>query len=264
MPFPESKRIIYEKNPLDKVVCQLKFPHILKIDTESPSDFQEKIRKDFPNFSETMKYDIRVTPAEKAAVSPDLLKQIIRLPGNRNYEFSSEDKKWKVNLTRNFLALTTSCYTRWEEFRSRVEHLFGALVEIYSPMNFSRIGLRYIDIIKRSILGLSNVGWNELLEPHLLGLLSSPEVGTDVHAFESKYEINLENNKGSVTIITRFVEAVDTSEVCYMIDSDFYTTEKTNVNNAIEILDYYHIIASRLIQWCITNRLHKAMNPKEI
>ncbi|MCH7755956.1 TIGR04255 family protein, partial [candidate division KSB1 bacterium] len=52
MPFPEVKRVIYKKNPLDRVICQLRFSPILKIDAEIPAEFQDMIRADFPNYSE--------------------------------------------------------------------------------------------------------------------------------------------------------------------------------------------------------------------
>jgi hypothetical protein len=45
-PFPESERIIYAKNPLESVICQLRFPAILKISSEPPVEFQETLRKD--------------------------------------------------------------------------------------------------------------------------------------------------------------------------------------------------------------------------
>ena len=47
MPFPDAKRIIFRKNPLTEVVCQLRFPPILKIDAEVPANFQEAIRTEF-------------------------------------------------------------------------------------------------------------------------------------------------------------------------------------------------------------------------
>ena len=52
MPFPEAERVVYRQNPLDRVVCQLKFPPILKIEREIPVEFQDRIRKDFPGFYE--------------------------------------------------------------------------------------------------------------------------------------------------------------------------------------------------------------------
>lgn len=50
MPFPESKRVFYVKNPLAEVICQLRFPAILRIGAESPHEFQERIRDHLPLF----------------------------------------------------------------------------------------------------------------------------------------------------------------------------------------------------------------------
>lgn len=60
MPFPEVKRVIYKKNPLHQVICQLRFPPILKVDAEIPSIFQEKIRGEFPNFKETTEVNMEL------------------------------------------------------------------------------------------------------------------------------------------------------------------------------------------------------------
>ena len=60
MPFPKKDRIIFTKNPLTDVICQLRFPSILKIDTEVPAKFQDKIRDVFPNFTESSAI---ITPA---------------------------------------------------------------------------------------------------------------------------------------------------------------------------------------------------------
>src|SRR4051794_35988880 len=48
MAFPDAPRVLYEINPLDEVVCQLKFPPVLRIDAEMPVGFQEAIRAQFP------------------------------------------------------------------------------------------------------------------------------------------------------------------------------------------------------------------------
>jgi len=48
MPFPDSKRAFYGKNPLEEVVCQLRFPPILRIEVETPAVFQDKVRQVFP------------------------------------------------------------------------------------------------------------------------------------------------------------------------------------------------------------------------
>jgi uncharacterized protein (TIGR04255 family) len=44
------------------------------------------------------------------------------------------------------------------------EHVLTAFIETYNPPFFTRVGLRYIDIFNRSILGLKDVGWDRLIK----------------------------------------------------------------------------------------------------
>ena len=46
--FSTETRCIYRKNQLAEVICQLRFPEILTIETNIPAQFQEAIRGDFP------------------------------------------------------------------------------------------------------------------------------------------------------------------------------------------------------------------------
>ena len=42
--FSTEERCVYEKNQLEQVICQLRFPEILAIGAEAPVAFQEAIR----------------------------------------------------------------------------------------------------------------------------------------------------------------------------------------------------------------------------
>jgi uncharacterized protein (TIGR04255 family) len=104
MVFPKAPRVIYKKNPLDRVICQLRFPPILRIDTGIPAQFQERIRKEFPDFCE--KEELILPQQIRQEFPVELLGRI--MPSQtKNYEFSSENAVWKVNLTRTFIALST-------------------------------------------------------------------------------------------------------------------------------------------------------------
>ena len=266
MPFPEVKRVIYKKNPLDRVICQLRFPSILKIDAEIPAEFQERVRSDFPNYSEkteliTAGLRIGPSPRIKEQIPPELSPSF-QSPAPKNYEFSSEDGRWEINLTRAFIALTTRKYEGWEDFKEKLEIPLEALISVYSPEYFSRIGLRYVDVIKRSTLGVDDVGWTELLQPHVLGVLTASEMKEHVRSLESTCEMTLSDGESVVRMVTRLVEDEDKSEICYVIDSDFSNTEKTSIDGSIGKLDYFNKCASRLFQWCITERLHESMEPQ--
>lgn len=142
MPFPEVTRVLYRKNPLDQVICQLRFPTILRIDAEIPAQFQERVRRDFPHFSETSELRVPVPLDLQEQIPPEALRQVLQPSGNKNYGFSSEDGQWRINLTRTFIALTTKEYQRWERFKERLEIPLNALISVYSPDYFSRVGLR--------------------------------------------------------------------------------------------------------------------------
>lgn len=262
MPFPLTERIIYKNNPLDRVICQLRFPPILRIESEVPARFQEMIRQDFSNFSERVELNIEVPNPTEAA--PEALGKLVKSSATKNYEFVSEDELWKVNLTRNFISLTANNYDRWENFRTKLLIPLQALTEIYGPTYFTRIGLRYINVVRRSKLGLSNVRWDELFKPHILGMLASRDVQDEITTCESRYDIELKELRGTVRIVTRFVEAKDNGEPSYMIDSDFFSTNKVHVSAALENLDSFSRKGTTLFQWCITERLHIAMEPETL
>lgn len=264
MPFPDVQRVIYEKNPLDRVICQLRFPPILKIEKEIPAEFQDQIRQEFPRYREKEELALPIPQQVQGELPSEFLRQALPIQ-SKNYEFSSEDGKWTVNLTRNFIALTTRQYRRREEFQKRLTGPVAALCSIYKPAYFSRVGLRYVDIIRRSALGLnSDEPWSELLKPHVLGLLSSSSaIAKDIRAFETTCEVLLEDQRSLVRVATALAEEQNTKEECFMIDSDFYNAENTDTAKVNEKLNYFHIRASRLIQWLITEKLHRAMEPTE-
>lgn len=258
MPFPETPRVVYKENALQNVICQWRFPPILRIDSEVPFQFQEKIKSTFIFYK------------EKKEILPSLslpsqeVNQIIMKSSNvKNHEFLSEDETLRVNLTRTFMSLKTNQYTRWENFLKIWSMLIDALFVIYSPSFITRVGLRYINIFDRTLLGLQDIEWKELLNPQLLGLLSS-EVGRNIEGFESIYEINLIDDISKVRIATSFVEQAKTKAKSIMVDSDFSCNKRASREIALDKLNFLHQRSTRLIRFIVTEKLHKAMKPENV
>jgi uncharacterized protein (TIGR04255 family) len=259
MLFPESPRVIYNKNPLVEVICQLRFPRILRIDTDLPTAFQEEIRAAFPNFTQSAAIDLGKLP-------PDLAR-IVGLEkalgsGQQSYEFSSADGTWKVTLTSQFLALVTTKYRRWEEFKERLGLPLQALARTYGPTFFSRLGLRYQDVIKRSELGLSDVAWSELLQPHILAELSKPGIEAAAVEVARNLLLQIGDQGDKVRVQHGFAKTGQDPEKCYLIDCDFFVEQQTEPNNATAVLDRLNRESGRLFRWCIESRLHEAMEPR--
>lgn len=254
--FPDAERVIYERNPLEEVICQFRFPQILKIDTELPAAFQERIRTEFPIYSE----ETPLVPANLPAELRGLIKTAFQVgPQSLTRRFASSDGKWTVSLASDFLALSTTAYVRWEDFKNRLRGSLNALAEVYAPAFFSRIGLRYRDLICRSRLGLGNAHWSELLQPHIAAELTDENVPVAEAQHQVIFALSAERR---VRLIHGLRAAGD--EQCYTIDMDFFTEGRVEIPDAESVLTNFNREARRLFGWCISPRLHDAMAPRAI
>lgn len=271
MPFPAVERVIYQRNPLVEVICQVRFPAILRIDVEPPAAFQEVIRRDFPTFTETSGFEAPITlPPEMVNRMPGQLAEqlgALRMainPGQKSYRFASEDDNWTILLSRDALSLSTKKYVRWEEFRGHLEPAITALVDQYAPSSFSRVGLRYQDLICRTELGLQDVTWSDLLAPHIAGELGT-EIGSEVKHAARQLIVSLPELSGQVLLQHGIAQRVGgDGENCFVIDCDFYSEERTEVSDVRGLLEGLHGQAGRLFRWCIQQRLHEALDPRPV
>jgi uncharacterized protein (TIGR04255 family) len=262
MPFPDVPRVIYEKNPLETVICQLQFPAILQISSALPAAFQESMRGTYPLFKEKTLLDLT------GGLPPQIASLIAKgLPFNAastTYEFTSADEQWTLTLARDSLALTARRYERWESFKEHLMEAVQALTEHYSPAFFTRIGLRYRDIIRRSALGLGGSSWKELLRPHIVGALASPDVAEEVVRTGHEILIRLPDGLSHVLAHHGLVQDAGTQEVCYLIDCDFFLEQRTETADAFPRLDFLNYNGRLFFRWCITDALHKAMGPRPV
>lgn len=262
MPFPESEKVYYRDNPLTEVICQLRFPPILSIESDLPARFQDSIRDTYPLFQEKKDYSVNIPDELKSQLPQEIINIFPSQVSKKNYEFTSEDGLWKINLTRTFLSLTNYRYYSWEEFMNYLTSSFEALIEIYSPTFFTRIGLRYKDLIDKTQLNLGEQSWDRLLQPQIAGILADPDINQNVIGTSSTTEIRLSDGESIVRIRHGLVHAKGHDDVSYLIDSDFSTDHKTNINQARNKLDYFNQRGARLLRWCITDILHNALGPE--
>lgn len=262
MPFPPVDRVIYGKTPLKEVVCQLRFPRILRIDADVPAAFQERVRSEYPIVqSSQFGPDVQLPPELRPTVEFHFAGGPTK---SQTFDFLSDDHAWQIGLTSEFIALTTTSYVRWEQFRDRIHSAVNAFVEIYNPADFTRVGLRYVDLITRSELKLNNVAWPELLNPNLCGELASPELKDEIHEARRQLLVTLPGKGRAVRVRHGLQRKDKTGEQCYLIDADFFTPEKTGTSDAISSLNEFRSHAGRLFRWCIQRRLHDAMEPAPV
>lgn len=255
--FSSEERRVYRHNPLADVICQLRFPEILTIGANLPVDFQEAIRADFPRFDTRQE-----TPAPKLTGTPGNF-TVQNQPATVNYQFTSADGVWRVNLTSKFISLTCSRYTCWEEFAKKLDKPLAAFIKLYQPAYFERVGLRYLNFISRKELSLENTPYRDLIAPCWLGPLaldSTNETGFSRSSVDAEFAIRggcrakVHAGPGNVK---RGGKA--DPELKFVLDMDLYMPGNVAVNLSAGALQTLHSQAYPLFRGAITDTLHDAM-----
>ena len=258
--FSGEPRCVYAHNPLMEVICQLRFPEILKIEAKEPYEFQDAVRAQYPQY------------AKKVEQLPPLQQNGKAIPQGtvNNYQFITADGQWKISLTKGFIALSTHRYTRWEDFAARLDVVLADFIRLYEPAYFSRVGLRYINFVSRKTLGLEDRCWRELIQPEFLGLMADDAVQES--AFQ-KHELTATlsvpggakaNIKSAPAVLRRTENATGktTEERVFLLDLDLYMEGNTPLGHAVPALNVVHGNAGSLFRSAITDTLHEAMQPE--
>ena len=256
MPFPKSQRILFTKNPLEQVVCQLKFPTILSISANEPHEFQELIRHDYPVFTREV---TEAVPQEISAI----LRQIGGVTGVNeavHYKFTSDDATRVATLNKEFIALTELNYQKWEDFYTELEKIRAALEKIYEPAFYTRIGLRYVDVIDKQKLEIEEIPWSDLLIPEFIGALKDRDVGTSIKLMREDLSIDLSTEIPDANVRVQHGLIKQDNPHVYFIDADFYVENRRKSDDIPGILSSFNELAGNLFRWSISPRLRKVLS----
>lgn len=263
MLFDQRPRNHYRAAPAREVICQLRFPTILTINNVEPADFQEAIRDQFPKYARRQDQ-----PAPKiiglGGPSPRLEQQ----SPIANYNFLSADGQWKLNLTENFIALSTLRYPGWEEFARQLDRPLAEFIRIYKPAFFQRVGLRYVNLFSRQALGLEDAPWTDLIAPAYVGPLNEPDVREDqVLNLACDLQIKLDSScqakihAGPGRVKSNRPDAPQDPEIKFILDMDLSMGGNTPCTLAAGALETLHGHADRVFEGAITDTLRTALDP---
>ena len=255
--FSHEPRCEYRHNQLGEVICQLRFPEILTIGTTVPDQFQEAIRAEFPQFTKRLE-----PPVPKLPGAPALPKQEPTI----NYQFSSADGAWRVNLTSRFISLASSRYTCWEDFAGKLDKPLAAFIQIYKPAYFERVGLRYINFISRSALGIPTTPFRDLIRPCYLGVLAEEDV-QETTCTRSSLDTEVGIRGGCRVKIHAGPGKIQRGgkldpEVKFVFDQDLYMPGQVPVNHSAGALQTLHAQAWSIFRDAISDQLHEALEPR--
>jgi uncharacterized protein (TIGR04255 family) len=263
MLFSDRPRNHYRAAPVHEVICQLRFPTILTINNVEPADFQEAIRVEFPQY-------IRRQDAAPPKISGlgGSNPKVEQAPPVTNYHFLTADGAWKLNLTKDFIALSTLYYPGWEEFARQLDKPLAAFIRLYHPAFFQRVGLRYVNIFSRERLGLEGTPWSELFAPAYTAPLQEPDAAEENFLTCScDLQLKLDSScqakihAGPGRIKNNAPGAAQDQEIKFIFDMDLAMSGNIPCTLAAGALETLHAHSTRLFEGAVTDRLREALDP---
>lgn len=247
----DRPRVSYQNAPVHEVICQLRFPTILTINQEEPAEFQENIRETFPQYLRRQEV-------------PPIIAQQPQNPPVTNYHFLSADGRWKLNLTKDFIALSTLRYPGWEDFAHYLDKPLASFIRLYKPAYFQRVGLRYVNVFSRSKLGLEDVLWRDLFAPAYTGPLQE-ESEANLVGWGCDLTLRLDSSsQAKVHAGLGRLQGKNTPadpETKFILDLDLSMGGNVPCTMAAGALETLHIHGGRVFEGAVTDRLRQAMGP---
>jgi uncharacterized protein (TIGR04255 family) len=238
--FPNQAEIQLNKAPLDEVICQVKFPPILRIAKDTPFEFQEAVRERFPELHADHGMVVQIP----TLVSPE---KLALESSSKSHRFLTFNGNSYIALNPDFIALATKQYTHWENFKSDLDMTIKALREIYQPSYATRIGLRFINRFTRKNTGCKNL--NEMLDLFRTELtcLLRTEVWTE--PTEMLTQIILKDGQGKLAL--RSGLGKDQNDSFFILDFDYFEEGQLPLESLNKRIERYHFRIYNAFRWCL-------------
>lgn len=232
-----SKNVgLYKHNFLQQVVCELRFPTLMELgETRPPSSFVKALRKSYPILELGNEVTVGVGPGGTGT--------------NNVHTFRSVKMNWSVSLKQSAISIETSNYTGFANLRERVLDLVEAASDIIDSDFFTRIGLRYINLVNFQPDQIS-----EWINPRLVGPIIS-DAFKGINDFGGKISLLADDGGCLLQHGIRFTQNKSEAEPVpkYIIDIDTYRTE-ISVSDTVNALDIMHQQAFDIFDWSLNDK----------
>jgi len=251
--FPEVPDIRLGRSPLREVVCQVRFPTLLRIATETPVSFQERIKARFPLLKkeQNLKLEVRGPESEDIEVAPP----------TTVYRFFDREQICQATLAPDFFALSTKGYVDWLQFAEDLRTVHEVVNAEYDVPYATRIGLRYINRIDSSF---TESGEFEdvypLLRSELTAMLTTGEISSPE---SSAHRIVVPIEEGDrLAFFYGLIREGSPPKPSFVLDFDVYVeADDIGLGDLVSRCEGYHDTIYWAFRWCIADGKLEAFKP---
>jgi uncharacterized protein (TIGR04255 family) len=250
LPAPDTRQLA--RSPLSLVVCQVRIEESpLLAEATTALRVQEMLSAEYPRLSALL-------PQRQQLIQQPDGSQIQQVDmGKRGYRLSTSDKTFHISLTADSFSLETTAYTTWnDDFQPRLTALVETVRELVRPVLETRLGLRYVNVIKGSAAAGRRLGnpteFGDVISPWFLGPLGQSELGSATRDLDGRCVLALDE---VAVLSARYgtVLAPD-DELSFLLDFDAYreSNGKFDPGEMIETANGFNESIVRLFQHSIT------------
>lgn len=221
----------YKHNFLRQAVCELRFPTLMELgDHRPPASLVKALRKEYPNLE----------------LANEVTVGIGGTGSNNTHIFRSVKLTWSVSLKQSAISVETTAYTDYAHMRERVLRVVEAASKVIDSDFFTRIGLRYINVIDIDSDPVD--GWvnPELVAPLLSGHFSG------VREYAGKLLLTASDGGCLLQhgIILKQKHASEAMRPEYFLDIDSFRNE-IPLSNTGAALDAMHAQVFDVFDWAV-------------
>ncbi len=234
-------RVRFAQTYLSTVVCQLRYHPLLRLDQpDAGVILQDAIGSSFPIAQAEPTVQISVG---RPSAEGDL--QTIRSA----WRFHTADRKWRLTVGAESVALETLSYVDFEDFLERFMAPLEVIRNSFGSPLITRVGIRKVNLIPTD-----EVSATTALRPEAVPLLQS-ELAPALLTVRS--QLTLAAEPGGVNVTFGMEEGAR-----FRLDIDRFDTQETELPDAIHRLPDFSQDATDLFRWFISEELEMRMGPE--
>lgn len=228
----------YRRNFLRQAVCEFRFPTLLELGgPRPPPSFVSALRKEYPHLDLAKEVQINFGGEASGSINKHI--------------FRSEKLTWTVSIKENAFSIETTSYTDYAHLKDRVMDIVEAASKVIDSDFFTRVGLRYINVIDGDTDPVTG-GW---VNPELVSPLLS-NYFTGVQEYSGRLNLVAEDGgcllqhgiQPRQTQIGRHAAEVAWPE--YLLDVDVFRNG-VKIRDTASAIDAMHVQAFNVFDWAI-------------
>lgn len=224
---PKVSAARYAQNFIRQAVCELRFPTLYELEAaRPPTSFALALRKEYPNQQLLESVNVGIGTPSRANV----------------HTFKSKKDRWTVNLKASSVSLETSKYETFLEFKERLGVVLKAAAPVIDSDFFTRVGLRYINVVPYTRSEIS--GW---VNPSLVGPLADGIYG-DV--LDHVGRVTGSTECGTFMLQHGVMVEGSNTKPQYSLDFDF-SSEDVPFDQTLEMVQKLHDFEFSMFEWSL-------------